>query len=91
MTTPIAAIQSVRLDDDKDVLVLLDQTLLPNEKVFLQLSTVEEVWDAIYHLKVRGAPAIGIAAAYGIYLGVKQSKADTYEELAAEFEKIKQY
>ncbi|KMY52965.1 methylthioribose-1-phosphate isomerase [Bacillus sp. FJAT-27231] len=91
MTTPIAAIQSVRLDDENDVLVLLDQTLLPNEKVFLQLSTVEEVWDAIYHLKVRGAPAIGIAAAYGIYLGVKQVKADTYVKLAAEFEKIKHY
>lgn len=89
--TTLAAIQSVRLDDDNDVLVLLDQTLLPNEKVFLKLSTPEEVWEAIYHLKVRGAPAIGIAAAYGIYLGIKQSAADTYEELAAEFWRIKEY
>ncbi|MFL0364342.1 S-methyl-5-thioribose-1-phosphate isomerase [Bacillus sp. PK3_68] len=91
MTTPVAAIQSVRLDDDNDALVLLDQTLLPNEKVFLQLSKVEEIWDAIYHLKVRGAPAIGIAAAYGVYLGVKRLEAVTFTELATEFEKVKKY
>ncbi|MFK2825942.1 S-methyl-5-thioribose-1-phosphate isomerase [Bacillus sp. B190/17] len=91
MTTPVAAIQSVRLDDDNNALVLLDQTLLPNEKVFLKLSTVEEIWDAIYHLKVRGAPAIGIAAAYGIYLGVKQSKAADHAGFLNEFKKVKQY
>jgi methylthioribose-1-phosphate isomerase len=91
MTTPVAAIQSVQLDDENNGLILLDQTLLPNEKVFLHLSTMEDIWDAIYHLKVRGAPAIGIAAAYGIYLGTKQSKSTTYPELSADFEKIKQY
>ncbi|WP_100403567.1 S-methyl-5-thioribose-1-phosphate isomerase [Bacillus sp. FJAT-42315] len=85
------AIQSVRLDDEHSCLVLLDQTLLPNEKVFLRLATVEEIWDAIYHLKVRGAPAIGIAAAYGAYLGVKKSEAASFAELAEEFAKVKQY
>jgi methylthioribose-1-phosphate isomerase len=44
-----------------------------------------------YHLKVRGAPAIGIAAAFGVYLGTKQSKASTYEQLLDDFQKIKQY
>ncbi|UAT31176.1 S-methyl-5-thioribose-1-phosphate isomerase [Bacillus badius] len=91
MTTPVTAIQSVRLDDDNGILVLLDQTLLPNEKVFLQLSTLEDIWEAIYHLKVRGAPAIGIAAAYGIYLSVKRSNAASYAELADQFRKAKQY
>lgn len=91
MTTPVTAIQSVRLDDNNDILVLLDQTLLPNEKVFLQLSTLEDIWEAIYHLKVRGAPAIGIAAAYGIYLSVKRSNAASYAELADQFRKAKQY
>ncbi|WP_203363602.1 S-methyl-5-thioribose-1-phosphate isomerase [Bacillus sp. REN10] len=85
------AIQSVRLDDENSCLVLLDQTLLPNEKVFLQLFTAEEIWEAIYHLKVRGAPAIGIAAAYGAYLGVKKSEATSFVEFAKEFAKVKQY
>lgn len=91
MTTPVAAIQSVQLDDEQNALILLDQTLLPNEKVFLQLTTVEAIWDAIYRLKVRGAPAIGIAAAYGVYLGTKQSKADSFTELSADFKAVKQY
>jgi methylthioribose-1-phosphate isomerase len=91
MTASIAAIQSVRLDDEKSSVVILDQTLLPNEKVFLSLSNVEGVWDAIYHLKVRGAPAIGIAAAYGIYLGTKQSQADDFTGLKEAFSKIKAY
>jgi methylthioribose-1-phosphate isomerase len=54
-----------------EVLDLLDQRLLPEEIVYLPLETPTEVWEAIRHLKVRGAPAIGIAAAYGVYLGVR--------------------
>ena len=52
-------------------LVLLDQTLLPAEKTFLHLDDVGDVWEAIKLLRVRGAPAIGGAAAYGLYLGVR--------------------
>lgn len=63
------ALQSVRWNQDH--LDLLDQRLLPEEIVYLELRTPEEVWEAIRHLKVRGAPAIGIAAAYGVYLGVR--------------------
>lgn len=91
MAKPVDMIQSVRLDDDNNALVLLDQTKLPNEKVFLELTEMEDIWDAIYQLKVRGAPAIGIAAAYAVYLGVKQSKADTYEDFLAEFMEVKNY
>ena len=50
-------------------LQLLDQRLLPEEIVYLPLTDAEGVWDAIRHMKVRGAPAIGIAAAYGLVLG----------------------
>ncbi|MFK7695991.1 S-methyl-5-thioribose-1-phosphate isomerase [Paenibacillus sp. HJGM_3] len=63
------ALQSVRWAGDH--LDLLDQRLLPEEIVYLRLTSAEDVWDAIRHLKVRGAPAIGIAAAYGVYLGVR--------------------
>ncbi|NLC76234.1 MAG: S-methyl-5-thioribose-1-phosphate isomerase [Clostridia bacterium] len=87
----IMGIQAVRLDDENNALVILDQTLLPNEKKYLSLTDQKEIWEAIYLLKVRGAPAIGIAAAYGAYLGVKASRAVTYEELYADFLKVKEY
>ena len=51
-------------------LVLLDQTRLPNEVVEFHCRTVEEAWDAIKRLVVRGAPAIGVAAAYGVCLSL---------------------
>ncbi|MEH7176981.1 S-methyl-5-thioribose-1-phosphate isomerase [Neobacillus vireti] len=91
MQNPVTVIQSVRLDDENDTLVLLDQTVLPNETSFLALKELEDIWDAIYQLKVRGAPAIGIAAAYGVYLGTKKSTAETYEALFEDFKKVKDY
>lgn len=63
-----------------DHLVLLDQRLLPEEIVYLQLYTPEEVWEGIHSMKVRGAPAIGIAAAFGAVLGGMQVEADCREE-----------
>jgi methylthioribose-1-phosphate isomerase len=51
-------------------LELIDQTLLPVELKYLACRDVESVWEAIRSLRVRGAPAIGIAAAYGVCLGV---------------------
>lgn len=84
-------IQSVVLDDENSTLVVLDQTLLPNEKIFLRLTNQNQIWEAIYALRVRGAPAIGIAAGYGAYLGTKESKATNYDELLADFNKVKEY
>ncbi|BCU83021.1 methylthioribose-1-phosphate isomerase 1 [Polycladomyces abyssicola] len=55
----------------EDRLLLLDQRRLPTETVYLELTTPEEVREAIVKLAVRGAPAIGTAAAFGMYLGVK--------------------
>jgi methylthioribose-1-phosphate isomerase len=54
-----------------DALELLDQTRLPSEEVWLRCTSAEEVADAIRRLAVRGAPAIGVAAAYGVVLGVR--------------------
>jgi methylthioribose-1-phosphate isomerase len=51
-------------------LQLLDQTRLPAEVVYLECRTVDDVWQAIRQLSVRGAPAIGVAAAYGVCVGV---------------------
>ena len=57
---------TVALSDDKKAVVIIDQTLLPNETKLIELKTAQEIWDAIYLLKVRGAPAIGVCAALGI-------------------------
>ena len=79
------------LNDAKDKLVILDQTLLPVETKFLELDNVEDVWEAIKKLRVRGAPAIGIAAAFGIYVSMLGSKAKTSEQYYNDFIKYKEY
>lgn len=76
---------------ESDALVLLDQTKLPVETIYLTLTTAEEVWAAIRHLQVRGAPAIGMAAAYGLYLGVRNSEAATAEAFIAEVNQKAEY
>ena len=53
-------------------LELIDQTLLPMQLKMLSISTIAEAFEAIIMLRVRGAPAIGIAAAYGVVLGVQE-------------------
>lgn len=53
------------------VLTILDQTMLPVEVVSEKQESIEQVWDSIKKLKVRGAPAIGLAGAYGVLYGVK--------------------
>lgn len=86
-----ALIEPVRLNDETSELILLDQTLLPGKVEYLHLATQESIWEAIYKLQVRGAPAIGIAAGYGVYLGAKASNATTYEEFKKDFDKSKDY
>ena len=58
----------VSLCEEEDSLVILDQTQLPAREVFLKIDNEEELIDAIVRLKVRGAPAIGVAAAAGLYV-----------------------
>jgi S-methyl-5-thioribose-1-phosphate isomerase len=84
-------IQSVKLEDAESTLVILDQTLLPNEKRFIKLKKIEDIWEAIHSLKVRGAPAIGISAAYAVYLWTKASEAHSFNDLYEYFKKGKEY
>jgi methylthioribose-1-phosphate isomerase len=60
------------LGESDGQLRLIDQTLLPTQLEFRDCRSVEEVWEAIRSLRVRGAPAIGIAAAYGVVLGMQR-------------------
>lgn len=80
-----AHLESVRLSEDLNSVVIIDQTELPGELVYLNLSTARELYEAIFELKVRGAPAIGICAAYGIYCLSRKIEADNYEEFRHQF------
>src|SRR4030095_227305 len=66
----------------------LDQTKLPTEETYVTCRTHEQVADVIRNMVVRGAPAIGVAAAMGIALGVKNSKAETGADLKKDFDGI---
>lgn len=80
------------LEDDR--VFLIDQTKLPGELDVLELETAEQMWDAIKRLVVRGAPAIGLAAALGVYLGAKGRLEDgllTAENFTAQVREIGAY
>lgn len=62
--------------DSAGFLRLLDQTVLPTRLEYRDCHTVEDVWEAIKTLRVRGAPAIGVAAAYGVVIGLKSGWQD---------------
>lgn len=82
---------TVGINEQKDALLIIDQTQLPGKKEILSLSKLEDIWDAIYLLKVRGAPAIGVAAAIGIYLAADKIATDNYSEFLSEFQEAKEY
>ena len=69
---------------------LLDQTRLPQEEVYLELSDYQDVASAIKEMKVRGAPAIGVAGAYGVALGALKIEAESKDELLVKLRGITQ-
>jgi len=82
---------TVTLDEEKNALVIIDQTKLPNRIEILSLTKQEEIWDAIYHLKVRGAPAIGVTAAIGIYLAAREIREEDFETFYARYKEASDY
>ena len=84
---------TVALDDEKNALVIIDQTKLPYSTEILELTDLKEIWDAIYLLQVRGAPAIGVAAAIGIYLEARKIGAEEseFEAFYEKFTRAKEY
>ncbi len=91
MAENIMNYETVALDEEKGALVIIDQTKLPNDVDMLSLIDIKDIWDAIYLLKVRGAPAIGVAAAIGIYIVTKDIVADSSDAFYAAFKKAKDY
>jgi len=70
---------------------IVDQTILPGELKYISCHDVETVWDAIKKLKVRGAPAIGIAAAMGTFIGIRKIETDSVSEFLNKFEDVISY
>ena len=66
----------------------IDQTRLPSEEIYVTCTTHEQVADVIRNMVVRGAPAIGVAAAMGIALGVNNSKAESTGDLERDFDQV---
>ncbi|GAG50584.1 unnamed protein product, partial [marine sediment metagenome] len=60
---------------------IIDQTLLPHRFKFVHCDSARDMWRAIKTMKIRGAPALGVAAAFGVYLGVRNSDKNFYKDL----------
>ena len=82
---------TVALDEAQDAVIIIDQTLLPGRIELIALHTAQEIWDAIYLLKVRGAPAIGVAAALGIYLLANRIETEDFEKFYEKLTEYKEY
>lgn len=83
--------ENIMLSNDGKNVIILDQTQLPNHTEYLTLDTAEEMYDAIFHLKVRGAPAIGIFAAYGVYCLSRKITEKGYDKFYQKFAKYADY
>ena len=71
-----------------DAVVMIDQRKLPASEIYVSCKTAQEVAKAIKTMVIRGAPAIGVAAAMGIALGMQRSKATGTKQFAVEFQKL---
>ena len=87
----VTHVQNIHYDKVEEALYIIDQTRLPGEEVFLRLETAEEMYQAIKLLQVRGAPAIGICAAYSLYALARQIPHGTAEEFYASLCKAADY
>ena len=83
--------ETVAYDESRNALVIIDQTKLPGNIELVSLTTAQEIWDAIYLLKVRGAPAIGVAAAIGLAVLACQDGTKDVQEFRTNLERHKEY
>ena len=84
-------LDTVKLAENKKEIVILDQTLLPNQCKYLNISTAGDIWEAIYSLRVRGAPAIGVTGAYAYYVLANQIETEDKDEFVKECTKMMEY
>ena len=84
-------LDTVKLAENQKDIIILDQTLLPNETKYLTLNKAEDIWEAIYKLRVRGAPAIGVAGGYGYYVLAEQIDTEDMDEFVEKCTKNMEY
>lgn len=84
-------LDTVLLSPDRTCLEILDQTLLPGEVKTLHLSDMRDIWEAIYSLRVRGAPAIGVCAGYALALAASQIETEDKDIFFARLRETKEY
>lgn len=87
----VTHIDNIKLSPDRKSVIILDQTQLPNRMVYLTMDKAEDCYDAIRELKVRGAPAIGIFAAYSMFVLAQPLSEESYEAFCGEFHRLKEY
>ena len=85
------SLDTILLAEDEKALVILDQTLLPNECKYLTLDKAEDIWEAIYKLRVRGAPAIGCTGAYAYFVLSSQIETEDKAEFVEKCTKMMEY
>lgn len=83
--------ENVHLTPAEDALEIIDQTLLPGEKKLIRLKSRDELYEAIFSLRVRGAPAIGIFAGYALYVLAKSILAPDFSHFYAALQKEAEY
>ena len=87
----VTHIDNIALDTDRCCVTIIDQSLLPNKLEYIHLYTPKDMWEAIYHLKVRGAPAIGICAGYCMYILSLKADSESYTKFREEMKKYGDY
>lgn len=87
----VTHIENVKLNEDGTKVIIIDQTQLPNATNYLTLGTAKDLYDAIFELKVRGAPAIGICAGFGIYILARSIDTNDYSIFYKKFVEYKDY
>lgn len=76
---------------EEEKLKIIDQTKLPEKLSFIYITKIEELKDAICRMRIRGAPLLGVVAAFGVFLGIKDSKAKDFESFKEELGKVCDY
>lgn len=87
----VTHIDNVKMSEDGTAVNIIDQTKLPAKTDYLTLRTARDIYDAIFELKVRGAPAIGICAGFGIYVLAKSIETGNYEDFYSRFRQYQEY
>ena len=83
--------ETVTLDDNKSAMIIIDQTKLPGQVEIRSLTKQEDIHKAIYLLQVRGAPAIGVVAAIGLYLAAKEINETSFDKFHEKLKAAKDY